>query len=55
MACIGKKILFLGENDKYSRHLCKFWKEFISFDIKKKGQYRIGIRFCEGKGKFGKS
>ncbi len=34
---------FIGENNRYSRHLCKFWKEFISFDIKKKGQSKIGF------------
>jgi hypothetical protein len=34
---------FRGENNKYSRHLCKIWKEIISFDIKKKRQSRIGF------------
>ncbi len=34
---------FIGENNIYSRHLCKIWKEFISFDIKKKGQSKIGF------------
>jgi len=34
---------FIVENNGYSRHLCKIWKEFISFDIKKKRQSRIGF------------
>ncbi len=34
---------FICEKKRYSRHLCKIWKEFISFDIMEKGQSRIGV------------
>jgi hypothetical protein len=42
-------LTFIIEKNKYSKSLYKIWNKIISFDMKKKGNFKIGHRKSEEK------
>lgn len=38
---------FISEKKRYYEHLYKFWTEFISFDMKKRWNFKIGLSFVK--------
>jgi hypothetical protein len=45
-------LIFISENNRYSRCLYKIWNKIISFDMREKGKSKTSHRKSEEKGEF---